>query len=204
MTKKTVLILLICILLCACGKPDAPSETSPATTPSTTPDTTPETSPDATSSTIGEPGTIDWSMTTYLFAADGTAETSFPITIKGRIKDMEDSQLLVNLLLEIDFPEDFRYRHVVPDTGDIGWNGTELKDGDPDDVRVATHTYDCEANKPAICHYLINPELGYFLACWPNDDGSYLVAAADSNVTTADVLAHFQPYCELLGISAGE
>lgn len=151
---------------------------------------------------ITGPVRVDWNMTAHLIAADGTAERSFPITIQGKIRDSKHSEKMVDLFLDIEVPRDFRYWFISSDSGNPAWKGTELKGGNPDDLRASDDTYDTETNRPRLCHYLINVKLGYFLAYWP-DDGSYLVAATDPEVKTADVIAHFRTYCELWGIATG-
>lgn len=151
------------------------------------------------------PETVDWNMTAHLFTQDGTAESSFPITITGKIQDDRDNEKRVDLFLDIDLPDDFRYTIPGPDGGDSARKGsTMFKDGDPNDLYSGGLAYDKEANSLSALYYAINAELGYFLAYWP-DDGSYLVAATDPDVTVSEVIAHFQPYCdELWGFSHGE
>lgn len=150
------------------------------------------------------PKTVDWNMTAHMFTQDGTAESSFPITIAGRIQDDRDNEKLAYLYLSIDFPDDFRYTIPSSDDANPGYKGTEFKDGNPDNLRTSDVFYNKETNTIGSLRYVINAELGYFLAYWP-DDGSYLVAATDPDVTVSEVIAHFQPYCdELWGISNGE
>lgn len=152
---------------------------------------------------ITGPISVDWSMTAYLIAADGTIESSFPITIQGKIRDSKKIENMADLFLDIEVPKDFRYSFGNSDDALPAWNGTEFEGGNPNDLRTVSSTYDKETNWTSNCYYVINPELGYFVAYWP-DEGFYLVAATDTDVKTSDVIAHFHLYFDAWGISAGE
>lgn len=125
---------------------------------------------------------VDWSMTAHLITADGTVEQSFPITVQGSVNE-------ARLYLDIELPNDFRYRFSDPDSD----GSATIKYGleQPGDLCTALFTYDCEANEPAASYYAINTEKEYFLACFDNSDGYYLVAATDPDVDGLTVTEHF-------------
>lgn len=169
-----------------------PTETEPMETEPTIPPTEEPFDPDATY--------VDWIMSCHRIAADGTRIETFPLTLKGKIKDVENKEEMVNLFLEMDFPIGFRYRYVQSDTGDFGYKGTIIAEGDPNVIFGITHTYDSVENRATVCYYCIDPELGYFLAYWLDGDGSYLASSTDSAVTAQDILEYFRPYIENWGI----
>lgn len=147
--------------------------------------------------------TVDLHMTACLFAKDGSAQRSFPVTIQGKIRDDRDHDLRVYLYLDIDFPDDFCYTIPASDTGAHAFKGTELRGGDPNNLRTRVSVYNKEANTMSSANCVINVKQGYFLAQW-SEDGSYLVASADPNIPVSDVIAFFQPYCELWGVASAE
>lgn len=146
---------------------------------------------------------VDLHMTAYLFAKDGSAQRSFPVTIQGKIRDDRDHELIAYLYLDIDFPDDFCYTIPTPDTSVPAYKGTELRGGDPNNLRTCVFVYNKEANTMSSANYVINVKQGYFLAQWC-EDGSYLVASADPTIPFSDVIAFFQPYCELWGVPSEE
>ena len=149
---------------------------------------------------ITGPVRMDWNMTAYLYSTDGTVKNSFPITVQGKIKDDEKRENSAYLFLDIDLPKDFRYSFADPgDNGWPAWDGTELKEGDSNDLRTAVFTYDAETNSSSDCQLLINAKLGYFVAYWP-EGNCYLVAAKDPDVQAADVIAHFEAYFDVWNV----
>ena len=69
---------------------------------------------------------------------------------------------------------------------------------------VSGNAYDCIENAGVNCYYIYHVGLGYFMATWDSSDGSYLVASTDSFIEPAILIAHFQPYFDVLGIAVGE
>lgn len=138
------------------------------------------------------PVKIDWSMTAYVIAADGTVESSFPITIEGKIEEAGGRKFFT---IDYDVPREFRYWFSTPEgIGDPEVWIRGLAVTDPCDTLVYGSAYDCKENMSIGCYYVYNTELGYFLATWDNSDGSYLVAATDPDVETQDLIAHFDAY----------
>lgn len=148
------------------------------------------------------PTRIHWNMTAYLVKADGTVESSFPFTADGKIEEKHDRKWFT---IDYDVPREFRYSFTTP--GGSGDPEVWIKDftpPDPNDTLVWGTGDDREEDQIVECHYVYNLELGYLMITWKNSDHSYLVAATDPDVQVLDLIAHFQPYCEALGVTASE
>lgn len=151
---------------------------------------------------VTRPVTVDWGMTAYLIAPDGTVESSIPITIDGKIQETNGRKFFT---INYGVPEKFRYRFsTAGGAGDPEVQIKGLTGNDPGDTLVRGNAYDCIENIGVDCYYVYNVDLGYFMATWDNGDGSYLVAATNPDVKPVDLIAHFLPYCEALGITASE
>ena len=151
--------------------------------------------------TVSHKASVDWNMTAHHFSTDGSIVNSFSIKVQGEITDNEKTETMAYLFLDIDLTKDFRYSFADPgDNGWPAWDGTELKEGDSNDLRTAVFTYDAETNSSSDCQLLINAKLGYFVAYWP-EGNCYLVAAKDPTVQASDVIAHFEAYFDVWNVN---
>ena len=136
--------------------------------------------------------TVDWEMTAFMLAADGTVMGTSTMSIHGYIS--EHSDIYSYLVLDIDFPEGFRFQASIP--GPYGDIAIHARTDDPNAYNFGGSPYDTVTNDFARGDMLINTEKEYFASAWELGDVRYLVAATDPNATAEEVFAHFWKYLE--------
>ena len=136
--------------------------------------------------------TVDWEMTAFMLAADGTVMGTSTMSIHGYIS--EHSDIYSYLVLDIDFPEGFRFQASIP--GPYGDIAIHAWTDDPNVYNFSGCPYDTVTNGFARGDMLINTEKEYFASAWELGDVRYLVAATDPNATAEEVFAHFWKYLE--------
>ena len=182
---RSILFLLCFVILLSIvstGCANTPEATIPHITDPTGP-------PMATYAANSFPMTIDWSMTAYQVADDGTVQESFPITIQGDLTEKDGS---VYESLVIDLPKSFRYS--FGNSNPEGNPALKFPMAKPGDICFSNLVYDSVKNRSASCYYALNTEKGYFVAYWRESVGYTLVAAVDSGVQPAEILSHYEDF----------
>lgn len=135
---------------------------------------------------------IEWKMTAFMLAADGTVMGTSTMSIHGYIS--EHSDIYSYLVLDIDFPEGFRFQASIP--GPYGDIAIHARTDDPNDYIFGGSAYDTVTNGFARADMLINTEKEYFASAWELGDVRYLVAATDPNATAEEIFAHFRNHLD--------
>ena len=138
--------------------------------------------------------TVHWEMTAFVLNVDCRVVDTGTMCITGYIR--ENSEMYSHLVLDIDFPEGFRFFDSIP--GPYGYFGYRIFTKDPNDYCFHGATYDTVINQSEFTDYAINTEKEYYFGFFGTGGVQYLLACTDPNVTAEEILAHFQEYLEQL------
>ena len=138
---------------------------------------------------------VNWEMTAYMLKSDGSVIDTDTMTVTGYIWDYNERYSY--LVLDIVFPEGFRYRNSIP--GPYGEIGYRILTDDSNDFIAPSVVYDGVLNRPVNSNMCFNTEKEYFVGNWENGNVRYLVACTDPNVPAEEILAHFWGYLERNG-----
>lgn len=136
---------------------------------------------------------VNWEMTAYLLKADGTVMETTTMSVTGYIWEYTDRYS--RLVLDIDYPDDFRFDTTIPQP--YGNYGYRIPNGDPTEYWFGDLAYDKVTNYFGDSNCAINTEKEYFIGIFDEGQIRYVVACTDSNVTAEDILEHFQNFLEV-------
>ncbi len=179
-------VVMLCaasLLLAGCAREGWKGEIKINETPAAT---------DAPTAT-GTPGSveIDWTMRGAVVNSKGDFAGSVPVTIRGVIENNYPDEDKASL--EIAFQNNF---HIMCKEPEGGYTTNNRKtDGLAYPVFHA-YGYDSYTNAPVFCGFAIDLEKAYFIMNWDDGSGQYLVASQNPDVTSEEILEHFQGFIE--------
>ena len=138
---------------------------------------------------------VSWEMTAFMLKADGTVANTGTMRITGYIRYYNER--FNYLVLDIDFPEGFRFDTSIP--GPYGNIGDHIMTDDPNDNVCSSIIYDSITHDFTDTQMLINSEKEYYLGIFDVGYARYLAACTDPNTTADEILAHFWDYLERNG-----
>lgn len=202
MTKKTVFLFVLCLLLIisaitGCDTEHEPTNPYPDTTPSITPDTTPSTSPE-THPTDPNATYIDLSLYGTWISPDNEVIQSdaVSITVDGTIARNEYDQNIVEC--QIAFSSD-TFEHTCGSATNIA-----------DDFETAPYfvcpyqLYSNTSQSQVIPYFALSLEHGYAIFAKADDLGNYLIASKDPETDPQEILDYFQDFIEEYTTSSSE
>jgi hypothetical protein len=138
---------------------------------------------------------VSWEMTAFMLKADGTVANTGTMRITGYIRYYNER--INYLVLDIDFPEGFRFDTSIP--GPYGNIGYHIMTDDPNDHVFHDYYYDSITHDFTFNEAMINSEKEYYLGIFDVGYARYLAACTDPNTTADEILAHFWDYLERNG-----